>query len=87
MSEKVYLAIIIAVALVICIAILRKKIGGIFFKGMGIDANMKTHKNSGVTISSSELTGLNVSMNIEHDDVSINKVKESGINVKLNIKK
>ena len=91
MSDQIQNMLIIAVAAVLIVGIilfvLRDKISQINFKAKGIDANVKTRVNKGITISKVKQKGDGNKMNIATDDIQVSEFEQEGNNQELNVRK
>lgn len=49
MSEKVWLYLIVAVAVLLIVLMLRQRLSRLFFKGAGVETGLETHAQGGVS--------------------------------------
>ena len=88
MTERVWIFLIVAVAIVIVVLLLRKQLSRLLFKGGGIEAEVATHNpltsahtdpsgRPSVTISGNKLTGKRQGIEVTRNDahVSNNQLK------------
>jgi len=98
MSEKFWIIVVVAVAVLLVVFMLRRQLKSLALKGMGMEAKVQTHAtNSGgtskasagrrhsVNISNLKLTGSGNELDISRGDVNVERTKLTGIGQKVKV--
>jgi hypothetical protein len=94
MTENVWIALIIAVAIVLVVILLRKQLSRLLFKGGGIEAEVATHtppnqandksgRQVSVNISGNKLTGKRHGIDVGRNDVNVSDNRLKGEDDKI----
>jgi preprotein translocase subunit SecF len=88
MTERVWIFLIVAIAIIVVVFLLRRKLSRLLFKGGGIEAEVATHnplvpadaqpsRQASVTISANKLTGKRQRIEVDRNDTNVsgNKLK------------
>ncbi|KPA19553.1 hypothetical protein MHK_000228 [Candidatus Magnetomorum sp. HK-1] len=88
MNEVIWIALIIAAAIVIIVYALKNRLSDFSLNAdpKKLGASLKTHGPSGIVIQNTKQNGNKNEMNISRDNVTIDNFEQSGSKHKLDIK-
>ena len=98
MSERVWITLIVAFAIVLVVVILRRQLKSLVLKGMGMEAEVQTHsadprisqpsspgERPSVNISDVKQIGLRNKLNISRGDTNVERTKQIGKDQEINV--
>ena len=98
MSERFWIILVVAIVILLVVLMLRRKLKSLALKGMGMEAEVQTHnadsgagpkaegaKQPSVNIRDFSQDGSGNVLNISRDDVNVERIKQKGIDQKINV--
>ena len=100
MTQTFWIALIVAVAVVLVVLLLRRQLSSLFLKGMGMEARVETHgpdsqnaarntramTKGGVNISGFKQSGSNNKLDIARGDVNLEQTQQKGSGQEINVR-